>query len=184
MISPGGLVPLLADSGPFLWLPKEDRMPAERIVMRHVREVLRLKFVGGLPIREIARRIGVAASTVRATLARFHAAGLSWPLPEEMTDAMLEARLFANAGTRQGHRRHIEPDWAAIHRELKRKHVTLQIGTFGRHTSCTRGRKAVPRPGREPGALAAPTGSVWGRRENAAPRATARFRHQGDGESR
>jgi DNA-directed RNA polymerase specialized sigma24 family protein len=33
--------------------------------MRHVREVLRLKFVGGVPTREIARRIGVAASTVR-----------------------------------------------------------------------------------------------------------------------
>jgi transposase len=79
--------------------------------MRHVREVLRLKFVGGVPTREIARRIGVAASTVRATLKRFEAAGLSWPLPEEMTDAALEARLFANAGTKQGHRRLIEPDW-------------------------------------------------------------------------
>jgi transposase len=95
--------------------------------MRQVREVLRLKFVGGVSTREIARRIGVAASTVRGTLKRFAAAGLSWPLPEEMTDAVLEARLFANAGTKQGHRRHIEPDWAAIHRELKRKHVTLQI---------------------------------------------------------
>jgi transposase len=102
-------------------------MPAERTTMREVREVLRLKFVGGVPTREIARRLDVAASTVRATLKRFAAAGLSWPLPEEMTDALLEARLFANAGTKQGHRRHIEPDWAAIHRELKRKHVTLQI---------------------------------------------------------
>jgi transposase len=95
--------------------------------MRHVREVLRLKFVGGVPTREIARRIGGAASTVRATLKRFQASGLSWPLPEEMTDAMLEARLFANAGTTQGRRRLIEPDWAAIHHELKRKHVTLSI---------------------------------------------------------
>jgi DNA-directed RNA polymerase specialized sigma24 family protein len=43
-------------------------MPAERTIMRQVREVLRLKLVGGVPIREIARRIGVAASTVRATL--------------------------------------------------------------------------------------------------------------------
>jgi transposase len=102
-------------------------MPAERTTMRQVREVLRLKFVGGVPTREIARRIGVAASTVRATLKRFWAAGLSWPLPEEMTDAMLEARLFADAGTKQGHRRHIEPGWTAIHRELKRKHVTLSI---------------------------------------------------------
>ena len=44
--------------------------------MRQVREVLRLKFVGGVPAREIARRIGVAASTVRATLKRFRTAGL------------------------------------------------------------------------------------------------------------
>jgi transposase len=102
-------------------------MPTERMTMRQVREVLRLKFVGGVPTREIARRLGVAASTVRATLKRFTAAGLSWPLPEEMTDAVLEARLFANAGTKQGHRHHIEPDWAALHREMKRKHVTLQI---------------------------------------------------------
>ena len=62
-------------------------MPAERRIMRQVREVLRLKFVGGVPIREIARRIGVAASTVRATIRRFQTAGLSWPLPEEMTNA-------------------------------------------------------------------------------------------------
>ncbi len=102
-------------------------MPAERTIMRQVREVLRLKFVGGVPIREIARRIGVAASTVRATIRRFQAAGLSWPLPEEMTDAALEARLFADAGTKQGHRRQIEPDWAGIQRELKRKHVTLSL---------------------------------------------------------
>jgi transposase len=95
--------------------------------MRQVREVLRLKFVGGVPTREIARRIGVAASTVRTTIRRFQAAGLSWPLPEELTDAVLEARLFPDAGTKQGHRRQVEPDWASIHRELKRKHVTLSI---------------------------------------------------------
>ena len=101
-------------------------MPAERTTMRQVREVLRLKFVGELSNHEIARRVGVAPSTVRATLTRLRVAGLSWPLPDDMTDAALEARLFA-AGTKQGHRRQAEPDWAAIHRELKRKHVTLSI---------------------------------------------------------
>jgi transposase len=100
--------------------------------MRRVREVLRLRFVGGVPIREIARRIGVAASTVCLTLDRFQAVGLSWPLPEEMTDAALEARLFAGAGTKQGYRRQAEPDWASIHRELKRKHVTLSLLWHGR----------------------------------------------------
>ena len=52
---------------------------------------------------------------------------MSWPLPAEMTDSALETALFAAAGTKQGHRRHVEPDWAEIHRELKRKHVTLTM---------------------------------------------------------
>jgi transposase len=102
-------------------------MPAERTTMRQVREVLRLKFVGGVPTREIARRIGVAPSTVRTTIKRFEAAGLGWPLPDGLTDAALEARLFPDAGPKRGHRRLVEPDWASIHRELKRKHVTLSI---------------------------------------------------------
>jgi hypothetical protein len=37
-------------------------MPAERTTMREVREVLRLKFVGGVPTREIARRLGFRAA--------------------------------------------------------------------------------------------------------------------------
>src|ERR1700741_2098176 len=78
---------------------RRDRMPAERTTMRHVREMLRLKFVGGVPTREIARRIGAAASTVRTTIRRFQAAGLSWPLSEDMTEAVLEAKLLADAGT-------------------------------------------------------------------------------------
>src|SRR5439155_458782 len=36
-------------------------------------------------------------------------------------------QLFTAVGRKQGHRRRAEPDWAAVHRELKRKHVTLQI---------------------------------------------------------
>jgi Transposase, Mutator family len=64
---------------------------------------------------------------LRVTLKRFQACGLSWPLPEELTDVALEARLFGPAGTKQGHRRQAEPDWTATHRELKRKHVTLSV---------------------------------------------------------
>ena len=94
--------------------------------MRQVREVLRLT-TAGVGLNEIARRVGVASSTVRLTLKRLARAGLSWPLPAEMTDSALETALFAAAGTKQGHRRHIEPDWAEIHRELKRKHVTLTM---------------------------------------------------------
>jgi transposase len=94
--------------------------------MRHVREILRLGGAG-ISRHEIARRTGLAPSTVRTTLKRFAAAGLSWPLPDEVTDATLEARLYRAAGKKQGHRRQVEPDWAIVHRELKRKHVTLSI---------------------------------------------------------
>jgi transposase len=76
---------------------------------------------------EIARRVGVAPSTVRLTLKRLAAVGLSWPLPADLGDAALEAMLFSVVGSKQGHRRQAEPDWATIHRELKRKHVTLSI---------------------------------------------------------
>ncbi|MBV8892419.1 MAG: helix-turn-helix domain-containing protein, partial [Acidobacteria bacterium] len=103
-------------------------MPTERLAMRHVRDVMRLK-AAGMPTREIARRMGTAPSTVRLTIRRFEATGLTWPLPDELTDAALEARLFTKTGNgnRQGHRRIAEPDWGAVHRELKRKHVTLSI---------------------------------------------------------
>jgi DNA-binding IclR family transcriptional regulator len=68
-------------------------MPAERIAMRQVRDVLRLN-AAGVSGNEIARRVGVASSTVRLTLKRLAAAGLDWPLPAELTDAALETQLF------------------------------------------------------------------------------------------
>jgi transposase len=101
-------------------------MPAGRVSMRQVREILGLGFAG-ISRHEIARRTGLAPSTVRETLKRFASTGLVWPLAAEVTDAVLEGSLYKNAGTKQGHRRQAEPDWAAVHRELKRKHVTLSI---------------------------------------------------------
>ena len=83
-------------------------MPAERVAMRQVREIIRLKFSAGISTREIARRLGIAASTVRETLRRFEGAGLGWPLPDSMSDGDLEAALYANHGTKRGHRRHAE----------------------------------------------------------------------------
>jgi hypothetical protein len=81
--------------------------------MRHVREVLRLK-TAGVSGNEIARRLNVAPSIVRLTLQRLAAAGLSWALPADMTDTALEALLSITMGSKQGHCRHAEPDWAEI----------------------------------------------------------------------
>ena len=94
--------------------------------MRHAREIIRLKF-SCVSTDEIARRLGMARSTVRETLKRADGAGLSWPLPEGMNDEALEAALYASRRSKRGHRRIEEPDWAGVRRELKRKHVTLLI---------------------------------------------------------
>ena len=72
--------------------------------MRHAREIIRLKFSACVSTREIARRLGVAASTVRETLKRFESAGLVWPLPADMTDGALEGALYANRRSKRGHR--------------------------------------------------------------------------------
>lgn len=102
-------------------------MPAERVAMRPAREIIRLKFSAGVPTREIARRLGLAPSTVRETLKRLESAGLVWRLPEGIGDDNLEVALYANRRSKRGFRRHAEPDWPTVHRELKRKHVTLLI---------------------------------------------------------
>ena len=101
-------------------------MPAERITMRQAREIIRLKSTS-ISAHEISRRLCMARSTVREALKRAESAGLSWPLPDGMNDDALEAALYANRRSKRGHRRVEEPDWAGVHRELKRKHVTLVI---------------------------------------------------------
>ena len=93
--------------------------------MRQVREIVRLH-QAGVSTRQIGIRVGVAASTVRLTLRRVAAAGIAGA-PIEPSDAALEKLLFSAAGKKSGHRRHADPDWPAIHQELKRKHVTLTI---------------------------------------------------------
>ena len=101
-------------------------MPAERVSMRRVREILRLKH-GGASDRQIARSLSLARSTVAMALERVGAAGLSWPLPATLSDRVLEAMLYAGHGSQQRARRKTEPDWAYVHHELRRPGVTLML---------------------------------------------------------
>src|SRR6516162_9402710 len=66
-------------------------MPAARVSMRRVREILRLKHECGATDRAIARSLGIARSTVAVTLDRLAAAELGWPLPATLSDRVLEA---------------------------------------------------------------------------------------------
>jgi transposase len=103
-------------------------MPKKGLTMRQIRELLRLKTCEPqLGTRIVAQRLGVASSTVHDTLSRLTAAGLSWPLPDELTDDVLEQRLFRGVGRKSGDRKLPEPDWPSQIREMKRSGVTLQI---------------------------------------------------------
>jgi transposase len=94
--------------------------------MRKTKEILRLKFEAGLGNHKIGRALGISASTVWEALMRAQAAGMSWPLPEEMTEGELERRLYPSANpavrTDAG-----VPDWQKVQTELRRKHVTLRL---------------------------------------------------------
>ena len=102
-------------------------MPAKReLSMRQLRHLLRLHH-DGVSAREIGRRLGVARSTIQDNLKRAAAAGLKWPLADDVTEEALELQLFGRAGIATGQRRRVEPDWAALARELKRPGVTMMI---------------------------------------------------------
>src|SRR5437762_1001500 len=77
-------------------------MPAERVSMRQIREVLRLRFASELPQRAIAKSLGLSQGAVSGYLSRARAAGVSWPLAEDLDDVQLEALLFPATGDRRG----------------------------------------------------------------------------------
>jgi len=101
-------------------------MPAERVTMRKIKDILRLKWGCGLSNRQVAASCGVARSTVAETLDRATAAGLSWPLPGDLDDQQLEIRLYPATPSLTGPPRAM-PDWATVHQELTRKGVTLAL---------------------------------------------------------
>ena len=99
-------------------------MANTRLSMRKIKEVLRLKYARGLSNRQVARVCGIARPTVSEYLRRAHEAGLGWPLPGGLDEAALERRLFPAVpawSSREGG----VVDWARVHKELRRKDVTL-----------------------------------------------------------
>lgn len=99
-------------------------MPAHRISMRKTREILRLRWSLGQPLRAVARSCAVAASTVLDAELRARQAGLCWPLPEDLDDAALESRLYPPPVSRAARPM---PKFADIYRELRRRGVTLEL---------------------------------------------------------
>ena len=92
--------------------------------MRKIREALRLKFELDLTERQIAQSIQVSRSTIADYVQRFVESGIAWPLPSDLADTVLEAKLFPPKPTLPDAQRPV-PDWVLIHQELRKKGVTL-----------------------------------------------------------
>lgn len=94
--------------------------------MRQIRQVLRLAIASGQSQRSIARSLNISRDAVADYLTRAAAAGLSWPLPDDLDDGELERRLFpvARGGEKSAKQ---EPNWGEIHLALKPKGSTLQV---------------------------------------------------------
>ena len=101
-------------------------MPKKRLSMRKIREVLRLRFCCKRTIREISESCSIGRGSVSEYLLRAKAANLSWPLPDGMDDNTLEQLLFPSSKG-EYKRKRVAPSWHYVHKELKRKSVTLSL---------------------------------------------------------
>ena len=101
-------------------------MANRSISMRMAREILRLYFGLHLKKRQIGRSCGVSPSTVVDYIQRAEGAGISWPLPDELDDTALEVILSERKGGTKPARRPL-PAMEELHRELRKKGVTMQL---------------------------------------------------------
>ena len=69
-------------------------MATERLPMRRIREIIRLRRQQELSVRETARALGVSVGVVSKTASRAAKAGITWDVAEGMTDVALEERMY------------------------------------------------------------------------------------------
>src|ERR1700709_383184 len=101
-------------------------MATERLAMHRVKEILRQKFELKRSHREVARAVGVSVGAVASAAARAAALGLDWVAIDALTEEALEQRLYGPRGGVRDAARAL-PDAAALHVELRRTGVTLQL---------------------------------------------------------
>ncbi len=93
--------------------------------MSKLRHTLQLLHGGALSTRQIAAALGISKSTVSEIASYARVADVNWALAQTLSDDELQARLYRPPVARAS--RHLEPDHAHIHRELRRPGVTLQL---------------------------------------------------------
>jgi transposase len=86
---------------------------------------LRLHLQAGLSYNEVGRALKISKSAVGKYVSLARVAGVDWVVAQTLTDEELEARLYRPPLPRSSYQ--LTPDFAAVHQELKRPGVTLQL---------------------------------------------------------
>lgn len=97
----------------------------KRTAMRKIRKVLKLHFDKKLSNQQVADALRISKTNVFNTLSRFEESEITWPIPEDMTDAELEAVMYRKEPSKE--KEGILPDCEYIHAELSRPHMTLEL---------------------------------------------------------
>ncbi len=101
-------------------------MTQERLTVRKIKEILRLKWETRLSHRAIGRACKLSSSTVSEYIQRATQAGLSWPLPDGLSEEDLYGKLFPKSAPASPSEKPL-PDWDEVHRELRKRGVTLKL---------------------------------------------------------
>ena len=99
-------------------------MPQQRMDIRMIKDILRLKYQGDLSHEAIARSLSISKGAVAKYLSLTGAAGLDWASTVELDEASLERQLMGDGAALS---RVVEPDYPRVHIELRRKGVTLML---------------------------------------------------------
>lgn len=91
--------------------------------MTDYRTILRLH-QQNISQRIIATTLSCSRNTVSDVLKRFEAVGLSWPLPENLTNLELSKKLYPEKGYESSRKL---PDFEYIHKEMAKSGVTLSL---------------------------------------------------------
>ena len=116
-------------------------MPGQRVGLRMIKDVIRLKWEGKLSHDKIATALGISKGAVQKYLALASAAELDWDEVRDWDEPRLQQALLPAARPPSGF---VEPDWACVHQDLQGKGVTLML-LWQEYTEAHPGARTWPR---------------------------------------
>ncbi|WP_415840393.1 IS21 family transposase, partial [Roseateles saccharophilus] len=99
-------------------------MPKQRISLRMIKDVIRLKWHAKLSHEQVATALKISKGVVAKYVSLATAAGLDWDTVQDWSEQQLSTALQPRSSAALPI---VVPDWARIHRELDRKGMTLML---------------------------------------------------------